>query len=228
MWVKQKVKFERLTLRASIIIVCILTSIALWGQDSFGISYGQTFSLGRLADKYQFEISHQGRKFILEGNNFNSFRFDTPGIYTIQSREIINSKYFGKKILQDEHDNLPSNFVIYVDSIQFEFDSESIAASDILSKGKNIGGTELYIEVEIKNFYSTPISFPSKVLKVKAAGIGAAVDGVLVKTILLNKPHRFRFVYSLQGQFNERGYIQFDFEKFNGQLSPIGWREEIK
>jgi hypothetical protein len=73
---------------------------------------------------------------------------------------------------------------------------------------------------------SIPLATPN--WKVKAAGIGADLDGELIEMKKTDRKNIYLLTYSLKGICSEAGYIQFDFEANGQKIIPIGWREEIR
>lgn len=195
-------------------------------QDTVKISYGDRIHQGRAALNFDFEVSFDEKKTLILDTAFNYYKFDTPGLYIIRTKEKNQSKYSGKKNIREEYGQLPSPFFILVDTLRATFLSESIKTSQPIRKGQTADGILLSIECEITHFNEQPIITPN--WRVKAAGIGAHLDGELIEMKKTNRKNIYQLTYSLKGVCSESGYIQFDFETNGQKIIPVGWNEEIK
>lgn len=212
------------------LIICffLIAPIFLSSQGSISISYGDRIKLGRLAESYEFKIQYLDSIYSVKKTEIDQFVFDKPGIYTIKPKEIIENKYFGRKIESDEKPSLPDFFTVVVDSIKMDFLPNTIRMNHPFVLNQDMEYVLLIIDCEIKNYFGNPIDFKTKKLKLKTAGIGANVDGVLLEAEKTDTFYRYTLNYQLKGKLTSPGYIQLDFEKFNGEIIPIGWNEEIK
>jgi hypothetical protein len=208
------------------LIFSLVIPLVCFSQDTVRISYGERINLGRVPLNFDFEASFNEKKTLILGTAINDIKFDTPGLYLIRTIEKIQSKYFGKKISSEEHGQLPSQFFILVDSLSVSFISESIKTTQPIRKGQTANALLLSIECEIKHFNEIPLATPN--WKVKAAGIGADLNGELIKMKKTDRKNIYLLTYSLKGICSEVGYIQFDFEANGQKIIPIGWREEIR
>ena len=208
------------------LIFYLVLPLVSFSQDSIRISYGDKINLGKLASNFDFEMDFNEKTSLILGAAMNEFTFDTPGTYLIRTKEKNQSKYFGKKISNEEHDQFPAQFFIFVDSLSVNFIAESIKTSRPIKKGIVIDGLILSIECELKKFGNRPISFIHR--KVKASGIGANLYGELIEMNKLDRNDIYLLTYSIQGICSEAGYVQFDFEANGQKIIPIGWREEIR
>jgi hypothetical protein len=208
------------------LILCV--PISLISQETISISYGERLNLGRLAESYDFEIQHLDSIFYADKIELDRFVFDKPGIYSIKPKERIENKYFGKIIESSERPSLPGSFSVMVDSIKMEFLPNTIRMNHPFAIFHDMSYVLLTIDCEIKNYYGTPINFQGKKLKFKTAGIGANVEGEVFEIEKKDNSDIYSIIYQLKGKINDPGYIQLDFEKLNGEITPIGWNEEIR
>ena len=197
-------------------------------QNTISISYEEKIKLGRLAENYEFKVQYLDSIFYIKKMAIDQFVFDKPGIYRIKTQEIIETKYFGKKIESDEKPNLPVTFEVQVDSIKMNFLPETIVMNHPFLINHNMEYVLLTIDCEIRNYYGTSINFNNKKLKFKTSGIGSKVEGELFEVNRKGVSDIYSIIYQLKGKLNHSGYIQLDFEKLNGEIIPIGWNEEIK
>lgn len=204
----------------------LIIPLVSFSQDTLRINYGEKINLGRVPLNFDFEVSFNEKKTLILGTAINDIKFDTPGLYLIRTIEKIQSKYFGKKISSEEHGQLPSHFFILVDSLRVVFISESIKTSQPMRKGQIADALLLSIECELKHFNEQSLATPK--WKVKAAGIGAELDGELIEMKKTDRKDIYLLTYSIKGICREAGYIQFDFEANGQKIIPIGWREEIR
>jgi hypothetical protein len=214
--------------RLSVVLILFFLPQFFYCQDTIYLNYGQGIHLVGNTEKYNFEIFNKTISKYLVGTEINSYIFDTPGEFFVRPTEFVEPKYFGKKLVKDEYDNLPSLIYCHVDSLQLKFDANTFTFSKSLVVGNKFDNVLMSIECEIQNFYKSPIQFPNKKMKVKAAGIGARVEGDLIEVKRMSDQNRYVFIYRIVGEFKYRGYFQFDFEDFKSNLIPIGWHEEIK
>jgi hypothetical protein len=208
------------------LIFSLVMPLISFSQDTVRISYGEKINLGRVPLNFDFELYFNEKNTLILGTGINDIKFDTPGLYLIRTIEKIQSKYFGKKISSEEHGQLPSHFFILVDSLRVVFISESIKTSQPMRKGQIADALLLSIECELKHFNEQSLATPK--WKVKAAGIGANLDGELLEMKKTDRKNIYLLIYSLKGVCSEAGYIQFDFEANGQKIIPIGWREEIR
>jgi hypothetical protein len=209
------------------ILFLIIPSFVI-SQDTISITYGDKIRLGRVAENYEFEIQCLDSVFYLKKKEIDEFVFHKPGIYSVKPKEIIETKYFGKKIESDEKPHLPSSFSVLVDSIKMVFFPNTIRMNHPFVVNHDMAYALLMIDCEIKNYYKNPINFKAKKLILKTAGIGAEVEGELFEIEKTDSINIYTLTYQLKGKLNNPGYIQLDFEKLNGEIIPLGWHEEIK
>jgi hypothetical protein len=211
-----------------IIILFLIIPFFVISQDTISITYGDKIRLGRMAENYEFEIQYLDSIFSIKKMEVNQFVFHKPGIYKVKTKEIIEKKYFGKKIESDEKPSLPPFFTVVVDSIKMDLLPHTIRMNHPFVVNHDMSYVLLIIDCDIKNYYKNPINLKAKKLKFKTAGIGAEVEGELFEIEKTDSIDLYTLTYLLKGKLNNPGYIQLDFEKLNGEITPIGWREEIR
>lgn len=212
------------------LIICLLLIVPFFviSQNTISIPYGDKIRLGRMAENYEFEIQYLDSVFYIKKKEIVEFVFDKPGIYSIKPKEIFENKYFGKKIESEEKPSLPPFFTVVVDSIKMDFLPKTIRMNHPFVVNHDMTYVLLIIDCEIKNYYKNPINLKDKKLKFKTAGIGAEVEGELIEIEQTDSMDIYTLTYQLKGRIDNSGYIQLDFEKLNGEITPIGWNEEIK
>jgi hypothetical protein len=211
-----------------IIILFLIIPFFAISQETISITYGNKIRLGRMAENYEFEIQHLDSILSVKKMEINQFVFHKPGIYKVKTKEIIEKKYFEKKIESVEKPSLPPFFVVVVDSIKMDLLPHTIRMNHPFVVNHDMTYVLLIIDCEIKNYYKNPLNLNAKKLKFKTAGIGAEIEGELFKIEKTDSKDIYSLTYLLKGRLNNQGYIQLDFEKLNGEITSIGWREEIR
>lgn len=211
----------------SLLIIFLLPNL-IRSQEILYISFGEKIVIGKIGEKYNYKIEYRNTSKTLTHSELNNYVFESPGDYQISPQEIITEKYFGQKINSEESIPIPLTFSVKVDSVRMNLNPLSIKINTPLKQNSSMTGAILTIEVEFTNYFNTPISFNNKQLKLEAAGIGAAVKGELIDPLNTITPGLHLLHYKLSGMFQEKGYIQFDFELFNGKIFPVGYHETVK
>ncbi len=208
-----------------LVIIVFLFPFSLFCQDTLYVSFGEKLKLGRILESHEFSVTTQDSNYTLKEFELEEFVFQSPGLFKIEMKEIKNDKHECKNSAC-EHSKFPSILYVAVDSIRMEFVSSSIRSSGPLSINKKLDSTMIFIDINLYNYYKRPFILPK--LKLQLTGIDNSASGMLEMDNYYFNNGRHTLIYRLCGYLKTKGFIQFDFQKYNGIIVPIGWHEEVK
>ena len=176
------------------------------------ISFGGKINLGKIEHPLVWTVLSvdSNNQVVLNGDDINSYVFETPGTYQITSTE-------NKSTSENEcnHASFPESFIVKVSPIQMVFDFSTLTFDKALEGGVNVENTTLSLNVNLKTFTNESVPFSEG--KIQSAGIGTTIKGQLLNAVIL-KPGNNKVNYKLSGAASKDTYIMLDFFDVNEQV----------
>jgi hypothetical protein len=184
-------------------------------QDTLTISFNEPIRLELRNSKFDFTIQNQSEKVELNETNINQYIFKKIGLNTVlvKSRDVHAHEH------DCTHVHISDLLYVYVDSVRIKFDPNSIKTSKPIIQNQSTEGIDLYIDVEIENYFQSKVVMNTSTIY--SAGIGTEIKADLDKEFYKLSSGKHRLVYHLSGICSQPSYIQFDFVHHHGKFEPI-------
>jgi hypothetical protein len=200
-----------------VFFILISNPALVFCQDTMHISFNESISLDLKKSRYSFRFLDNGMNQDLTETSINKYIFKNIGLVKIAVKSTNLESH--KHTHDCTHTEFPEFIYVRVDSIKMKFDPTSIATSQPIIQNQATDGIDLYIDVEIENY------FPSKVIMnystIQSAGIGSDIKAELDKEFQILSQGKHRLKYHLSGICTQPAYIQFDFLHHNNKIEPI-------